>query len=333
MGVYCCINMKSSNSIKEDLIFSSLSSIVINGNNSVPINNGNNHESDISIQINQEENRNRNLALDVFEIIPENSCHSRDFDDPFDSSFRDSEIRRRPSKIISTNKDNSRLDNSSLDNNKLKDMISKRSNSSNRIISMNIFQYSEREIAIKILNEINEARLNPIKFSEKIEKYSKLIYEDKTIKKSYLSIYKRNEEVKVYLKKDKSSFLECINLLQELPTKMKEENYKLESLIQIEELKFPCPYYDLDKIDDFEFIDICISEIRNKIKGKYNLKAFHYYISFIDIEPLSVLHVVDDCNFNRTIQRAIFNPEVKYIGINLCKIKDGVYIVYYIYAF
>ena len=113
---------------------------------------------------------------------------------------------------------------------------------------------------------------------------------------------------------------------------MKKQNYKLEKLTPLDELLFPLPYDDIEKIDDFEYIDICIDEIKNKIKGKYRLKAFHYFINFIDIDPLSVLHIVDDCNFDKTIQRAIFNPQVKYVGINFCKIYEGMYIVYYLYA-
>lgn len=319
MGVLCCINLKTTTDNKDVFINHSLTPRENNGNSyqislipAVPV----------IIENNQEEIRNGNLELDVYEI--ENSCRSIEYDDPFDSSFRKSEISN--SKNVSTLYDNK--------NSRLKDLISQRSRSSLKGNNIrNIFQISEKEISMNILNEINEARLDPITYSKKIEKYSKLIFENKSINKSYLSICHENVEVKVYLKKDKSSFLECIELLKELPAKMKKENYKLESLIPVEELKFPCPYYDLDKIDDVEFIDQCIYDLRIKLKGKYYLKAFHYYISNIDIEPLSVLHVVDDSNFNKTIQRAIFNPQIKYIGINFCKIGEGMYIVYYVYAY
>jgi hypothetical protein len=265
-------------------------------------------------------------AADIFEILPENSNYSREFID-FDSSS-----------INSLQQINSDKENKSENYLKVSELIRRRSilsnnsNSNSNRNSSNIFRYSDHETSLRILDEINEARISPLEFSKKVKKYSKYIFEDESRNKSYLSIYTGNERAKVYLKENKNTFLKTIDILEELPEKMKTENYKLEKLIPLDDLLFSFSASDKNRIDDFEYIDICIAEIQNKIKGKYKLKAFHYFISFIDIEPLCVLHIVDDCNFNKTIQRAIFNPEVKYVGINFCKIDEGVYIVYFIYA-
>ena len=270
---------------------------------------------------------------DVYEILPDISSNSRGYyDDPFDSSKIISGLLDQQNKESEENKNSENKNVPYLKLPNSRELIKKRSNVSNRSNNNKIFNFSEEEASARILDQINEARLDPLKFSKKIQKYSKFIFEEKSTNKSYLSIDTGNEKVKIYLKKDKSSFLESINLLEELPEKMKKENTKFEKLIQMDELLFPFPIMDLDKIDDFDYIDICIEKIKKNIEGKCKLRAFHYYISFIDLEPLSVIHIVDDSNFDKTIQRAIFNPKVKYAGINFCKINEGVYIVYYVYA-
>lgn len=202
---------------------------------------------------------------------------------------------------------------------------------SNRSKNVNIFSFSEEEISIKILKEINQARKDPIAFSKKVEKYSKFIEEDKSVNKKYLKLKTENETQKVYLKKDEFSFFETIDLLKNLAEKKEKEKFIIDELIPLNDLKFPLTN-DLDKLSDFNYIDFCIEQINLKIFGKYELKAFHYNISFIEIEPLAVIHVVDDCNFDKLIQNAIFNPNVKYIGINFKIVSEGVYIVYFVYS-
>ena len=198
---------------------------------------------------------------------------------------------------------------------------------------MEIFTLPQNEVINRILNEINRARLNPIKYSEKVERYSEFICKDVLTEKQHLYLDNGdNQKFKVFLKRGKNSFYDCIDFLRNLPEKMKDENFKLKKLELIKELKFPFPENNLELIDNDDYIEFNINKIKKNIKGKYQMIAFNYYACFVDIEPLSILHILDDCNEDKVIQKAIFSPYVNYIGINFCKINEGLYIVYYLYA-
>jgi len=185
---------------------------------------------------------------------------------------------------------------------------------------------NKNDVELKILKEINEIRINPLKYSEKIEYYLNFI------NGNYIYIPNKDFELKIKLNKGKNSFLECIESLRNLSENMQKNNYRLEELVSIEELKFIFPKNSLDKVDNSLFIDEYFEEIKKNINGKYELRAFNYRISCLEIEPFSIMHLIDDDNFNKIIQRVLLSENTKYVGISFNLIEEGVYIIYFIYA-
>lgn len=346
MGSFCCKNSCDTFKIvgkKNTLNLSSLiiehdynniQQIIEEDNNQIEviINDDNNeiHEEEKNDQFNEEKNNQESNNL--YEIINDNSSFSLGLMTISDSRRKKSNVKNE--NINEQNNKKKRFNNRKpLSAGELKVKMSIFSNDRSLNLQSEIFLLKEEEVSQRILYEINEARLNPLKYFIKIEKYSKDYCTDFSNKNNYLiNNNDENQKFKINLKRGKIAFWECISLLKNLPEKMKKENYKLEKLSQIDELKFPFPKDDLKMIDNEDFIDFCINEIKNKVSGRYIMVAFNYYVSFIDIEPLAVLHFLDDCDENKIIQKAILSPDVKYVGINFCKIKEGLYIVYYVYA-
>jgi hypothetical protein len=210
--------------------------------------------------------------------------------------------------------------------NKLSKKQSIFSKSSSNSSELSIFQMTAKEVQLRILQEINEIRLNPLKYSEKIEYYSSLIKGDN------IHIPGKNCEYKIRLYDGKNCFFECIKSLEILHENMQLQNYKLGELKSLNELKFELSEKNIEKIDDTIFIEQGLGDIRSRINEKYQLTAFNYRISSIEIEPFLVLHLVDYDNFNKLIQRVILDKDTKYVGINFISLSERDYIIYFIYA-
>ena len=113
---------------------------------------------------------------------------------------------------------------------------------------------------------------------------------------------------------------------------MQQQNYKLGELKSLDELKFKLSEKDIEKLDDTIIIEEGLDDIRSRIKGKCQLRAFNYKISSIEIEPFMVLHLVDYDDYNKVIQRVLFDKDTKYVGINFITLSEWEYVIYLIYA-
>jgi hypothetical protein len=196
--------------------------------------------------------------------------------------------------------------------------------------SFNINNTLISEVSNSILNEINKARKNPKEYSKKIQNFIPKILFDDSLKILYIAF----KEFKYELKRGKPAFEECLNFLEFVDKNMKIVDYKLDPLIYLEELRFPFVLNDIDKLNDQNYIDECLEEIEVSLNEKYQIKAFQYFKCIFDLEVFSVLHVVDDNDHNKLIQKTIFNHRTKYIGINSVKLNEneGLYLLLLIYA-
>ena len=351
-GSYCCINSLKSDNISEKNVF------ILSNSNRKDVSKGNiytfvekDKEKNLEIEIKNDKEKNSELNFmydenenqdengkedeNIFEIIPDNMSNSLDLSSFFSSSeFNDSYFREE-NKINFTFKNLNNNNNNNNKDNPFEPLIYKihKTSSFSSKKYLEIFTLSEEEVSNKILYEINQARLNPLLYSKKVEKFSKYICKDISTNENHIFIdNQNNQKFKVFLKNGKKSFLDCINFLNNVSEKMKNDGFKLWELKQIDKLKFPLPKNNLALIDDDNYIQSTLIKLRKDIEGKYKMVAFNYYVCFVDIEPLSILHILDDCNENKLIQKTIFSPNVKFVGINFWKLHEGLYIVYYIYS-
>jgi len=120
-----------------------------------------------------------------------------------------------------------------------------------------------------IIDEINDARINSLKYSEKIDHYTKFIETDKITKKKYLL----RQEKLLYLPSGLKGIKECSDYLKEHNKKMKEKKEKLKKLVYAHELKFPIPKNE-KKIFSNNFINNAYEKMRKDFEGIYNIINF-----------------------------------------------------------
>ena len=263
-----------------------------------------------------------NLSLNISEIKSQDKSLLKK--DGFLNSFEDNqEIYINFNSNL--NNSNSNLYSGSIKLNQL-NRVGKNFSNFTSSSKLSILNMSKLDIELKLLQEINEIRLNPLKYLEKIQNYSNLIKGD------YIHIPFNNCIYKIILQDGKASFNECINSLKNLDKNMQKQNYKLKELISLDELKFNYFEKNNEKLNDTIFIEQGLEEIIKKINGTYQLRAFNYRISSIEIEAFSVLHLVDYDNYSKVIQKVILDKNTKYIGINFIKFNETEYIIYIIYA-
>lgn len=189
------------------------------------------------------------------------------------------------------------------------------------------------EFSTAILEEINKARNNPIEFSLKIrELKEKIQQENLTSAKKLFIPYK---DFKYELNRGERAFEECINYLEFVDKNMKMVNYNLDPLFLIDELRFPCSFFDMEKLNDQNYIEECLEEIEVNSADKYRIKAFQYFKCVFDLDIFSALHILDDNKNNdndKLIQKTVFDHTTKYIGINAVKLNEGNYLFLFVYA-
>jgi hypothetical protein len=260
MGGYCCIENLRSKTVSERnvIILSSRHKIkkevFEEESQFIKEKKIENKEKEIEIELlnnldsyKEKEEEKEEVDEDIFEIIPENMSSSKDLDSGFSSSeindydFTDNLILNKKNSTINSNQGNPF---------EVYNKMNKSSSFSRRIY-LEIFSLSELEVGNRILNEINDARLNPLLYLKKIEYYSKFICQDSLTEQSHIYIdNQNNQRFKVFLKNGKQSFFECINFLTKLSEKMNNENFKLEKLTLMNDLKFPFPKNNLNLIDN-----------------------------------------------------------------------------------
>ncbi len=176
------------------------------------------------------------------------------------------------------------------------------------------------------LEEINYLRQNLWEYSEKIRKYMDYILteeEDKFILSKH-----ENHPGKSRLYIGEKAFYETIDLLIE----KKISKTKLNKLEFIKDLKIPFPNEDIDKSKKISYVKSKFKELKNKLKGKYELTDYHMDITFKDVEFSTVMQIVDDNKGNKKRQKNLLNKENKYIGISCKEINNDRINVYFVFA-
>lgn len=180
-----------------------------------------------------------------------------------------------------------------------------------------------------MVREINLVRLNPVNYTKKIREFMKFIKTDLNTQKKYFLL---NKTTKINLSKGEDAFKECLYYISELGKKIKEEGLILNELELKDDLKLPFPIDNPEKCLDKEYIKENILNLKNKLDGNYRLKGFHYDLSTNDPEISTILQIVDDNNSCGKRRSMLLDQNVKYIGINIGKLKDNLYCIYLIFA-
>ena len=232
---------------------------------------------------------------------------------------------------INENNNNDNINNNDIntDNNNNKSLVIKRINSDgsiksknekeinndvdNKSKSSNIFSFNKNDYNSRIINLINELRLNPTKFSEIIEGNIQYIYKEvrNELNKETGEIEEKVEyifqkKVKVRLYEGENSFIRAADYLKSINP--------MNELIYKEEIKLDLP----DNIEDIKNNNI----IKEKIKSKSNINAF-FKDNVRNPEIGLLLMIIGDYKNSKNKKRnAILNPEYNYIAVNSKFIGD-----------
>lgn len=232
---------------------------------------------------------------------------------------------------INENNNNDNINNNDIntDNNNNKSLVIKKINSDgsiksknekeinndvdNKSKSSNIFSFNKNDYNSRIINLINELRLNPTKFSEIIEENIQYIYKEvrnelnkETGEMEEKVEYIFQKKVKVRLYEGENSFIRAADYLKSINP--------MNELIYKEEIKLDLP----DNIEDIKNNNI----IKEKIKSKSNINAF-FKDNVRNPEIGLLLMIIGDYKNSKNKKRnAILNPEYNYIAVNSKFIGD-----------
>jgi hypothetical protein len=178
-----------------------------------------------------------------------------------------------------------------------------------------------------MLKEINEVRTNPAKYADKINKYISRIkcYDDLSDlhKKFYFQV---DENVKINLIKGVEAFEKCISQLKSSQPILRPLEYS-------EDLCFPFPSEKPEISSQKEYLTETFIKMSREIKNKdMNISGFHYDNNINDAEISTILQIVDDNNSRGQRRSHILDKDAKYVGINIGKIKPGLFCIYLLFA-
>ncbi len=180
-----------------------------------------------------------------------------------------------------------------------------------------------------MLCQINFVRTNPKIYTEKILKFMKYINTNKRNNKKFFLV---NNKTKINLLKGEEAFYDCMNFIEDLDLKIREKQIILRELVLKEELKFPFPVENPENSINKDYIKENLIILKNKIGEKFKIKGFHYDLSTNDPEISTVLQIVDDNNSGKKRRNMLLDENVKYIGINIGKLKENLYCIYLVMA-
>jgi len=177
-----------------------------------------------------------------------------------------------------------------------------------------------------MLNEFNLARTQPSKYIERVQSYIKYIKPNPEYnKKTYLLQYMFDKEgvPKVALLRGEEAFNEFIAFLSTAPP--------LEPLQLKQEIAIK-PLSKTELQTKREVIADLYIKKKKELGDTYKVLDFHYDYGTNNYEISSLLQLVDDNNSNKQRRNKILNPEYKYVGISLAKIKSNRFCVYVTFA-
>jgi len=189
--------------------------------------------------------------------------------------------------------------------------------------------YSSNAFALEMLREINLIRTNPIAYASKIKEFIKFIYTDEKNNRKYILV---NKNTKLNLLKGEEAFLNCLDFITELDKNLKSQKTFLHEFELKDELKFPFPLDEPDKCISNEYIKENFVKLKLSLGFRFKLKGFHYDLSTNDPEISTLLQIVDDNNSSGKRRNMLLDENVKYVGINIGKLKDNIFCIYLVFA-
>ena len=176
-------------------------------------------------------------------------------------------------------------------------------------------------IRMSLFYEINSVRLKPESMINKIDKYMNNIS-----KIENGNFYIKADEINnINLHKGKILFEECKKFLKgKIP---------LKQFVLKNELTFPFPenYSDVSQCIEEKYLTNTINRIKDSFKD-FEILNFHYDIMNFNTELSVVLQIVDDTNSMFQRRNNLLNKNFKYIGINVGKFSDGIFLYYFLFA-
>jgi len=109
------------------------------------------------------------------------------------------------------------------------------------------------------------------------------------------------------------------------------DNFPYSKVIHLDQLMIPFPEEnDLEKMKNDDYLNICIEEIKKNVNLEYNVNKFHLYTT----SRKNVMKCLKDFDgtFSADSSDSFYCEENHYVGINFKVSKEGVIVIYYLYA-
>jgi len=173
----------------------------------------------------------------------------------------------------------------------------------------------------KVMEEINKARTDFLGYSKLIKKYADEIKTD-TNNKNYLL----SNGNKIYFNYGRKDFLESAKILEN----MYRDFYLLKKFEYAEDITFPLPKIRFEKILQDEYIRDNFEELKNKFKGKYDIKSLLFFRCTKDPQISIIVQLVID--LKRQNEKYLLSDGLRFININFKTFKNGVIGIFIVLA-
>lgn len=158
--------------------------------------------------------------------------------------------------------------------------------------------------SITMLNEINEARSNPMGYIDKVLKLKKRI---RILDNNQYYLDIEDSTIQIKLLQGLEAFDNCIEFLQKVQP--------LHSLKMKEDLKIPFPLQTPEICTDKDYIRSILIFKTTELHSVIKIIDFHYDICVPNPELSVILQIIDDTNSNFQRRKNIFNYKAKNVGI------------------
>jgi len=178
-------------------------------------------------------------------------------------------------------------------------------------------EFDQQNFSMKVVLDINKARINNLEYSKKIDELAKNVKINKNTNRPFLEFNCNGNTSRLNLTKGISTFEESSYYIKNL--KMNLQRLKI-----IEE--------DIN-INFDEEIDRKLEIFMEKVRGKYEIIAVNIvYIDCFDNPEMSTMISIIDGNQMKDIRKNIFSKEVTHILVNNKKIEKEKRVIYYLFA-
>lgn len=173
---------------------------------------------------------------------------------------------------------------------------------------------------VSLLNEINQIRNNPLSYIEKIEAFINRIEHDK------IGDYVIINNNKINLKQGKDSFIKVKDILM--------KSNAIRNMQLKKDLCIPFPFDNINKCDNFDYLNNEFSQIKKKTSNKYKDFLFFCDKNVSNTEFVVIYNLLNATEEKKIIHNIILNEEYNVIGITSGKIdtNNNVYCYYFIFG-